>query len=92
MMHRDTHLEPIRQCGECSTLFLKPVILEDRPVCPNPPCHAPIAKSDGIVEGAIGWAYRHILAHAGMSEAQRMHLRCLAESQMGPWDESYRLR
>lgn len=91
-MHRDTHLDPIRQCNECSGLFLKPNKEGDLEVCPNPSCHAPISKSNGIVEGAVGWAFRHILANGGMSEAWRMHLRCLAESQMGPWDESYRLR
>jgi len=93
-MSRDSGLTPIRQCGECSTLFIQPatqaVAGKVYELCPNPNCNGPISKCEDIVEAAVSWQFMHIIGHSGIGETRRMHLRCLAESQMGPWHNSYR--
>lgn len=95
-MSRGTGLKPIRQCGECSTLFIQPVTQplagKVYELCPNPQCHAPICRSEEIQHEAIWWLFNHVIQHSGMGETRRMNLRCIAESQMGPWRDSYRDR
>lgn len=87
-------MQPMWQCGECSTLFLKFATVELKgeihKICPNPKCHGPINLCDNIVEPAVGWAFNHILEHSGIDETRRMNLRCIAEAQMGPWNDMYR--
>lgn len=86
----------IRQCGECSTLFLQAIqvtLSNPRQViecCPHPRCQASASKAEDITETAISWQFMHILKYSGISEARRMNLRVLAESQMGPWEFEYR--
>ncbi len=88
----------IRQCGECSTLFLqsKLVVLSNPheviDCCPNPRCETPVTKSEDVVEAAISWQFMHIIKHSGISETRRMTLRAIAEEQMGPWEFQFRSR
>lgn len=86
--------QPIMQCGECSILFIIPATQELRgrtyKLCPNRACHAPIRFSEAVMEAAISWAFMHIINHSGISEARRMNLRNIAESQMAEWDNIYR--
>lgn len=94
-MSREVELKPIHQCGECDTLFLQFVTQElaghTYELCPNPRCHAPRNLCSPIIEPAIGWQFMHIIGHSGFSETRRMNLRCIAESQMEPWNPLYRL-
>ena len=84
----------VRQCGECSTLFLEPgiVTIADKvhELCPNPNCYGPISLCQPIPEAAVSWAFMHIIAHSGISETRRTNRRELAESQMGPGQFAYR--
>ena len=94
-MPRDIELKPIFQCGECSILFQQfatvTVAGETHKICPNPSCHGPINLCEPVMNAAISWAFMHIIDHSGFGETQRMHLRCVAESQMEPWNPLYRL-
>lgn len=93
-MSREVEMKPMYQCGECSTLFLQFDIheLEGKlyELCPNPNCHGPKTKCGPIVDAAVWWLFNHILSTSGIGEAQMMHLRCIAETEMGPWHNSYR--
>lgn len=84
----------IRQCANCSTLFLEfatmPVAGKIYEVCPNPACHGPNSICGTIPEAAVSWQFMHIIAHSGISERRRMTLRNLAELNMGPWQFEYR--
>lgn len=95
-MSRGIGFKPILQCGECSTLFIVAATqMFDGKVyelCPNPRCHGPISKCEPIVEAAVSWAFMHIIGNSGIPEVRRMHLRCIAESQMKPWHDSDRHR
>lgn len=94
-MSREVELKPMIQCGECSTLFLQFATQELKghtyELCPNPQCHAPRNLCTPIVEPAVSWMFMHIISTSGIEETRRMHLRCIAESQMGPWNPLYRL-
>lgn len=94
-MARDLELQPMFQCGECSTLFLRFATVELAGevyrICPNPSCHGPINLCDPIQNEAVWWLFNHLLAHSGFSEVRRLNLRMIAEGQMGPWNPLYRL-
>jgi hypothetical protein len=94
-MPRNLEMSPMYQCGECETLFLQFVTQEldgyTYDLCPNPSCNGPRSLCNPIQNNAVWWLFTHIVAHSGMGETRRMHLRCIAESQMGPWNELYRL-
>lgn len=86
----------IRQCGECSTLFLQSVEIqlsnpsESIDCCPNPRCETLVSKSHELMEAAVSWQFMHIIKHSGFTETRRMNLRVLAEAEMGPWEFQYR--
>ena len=94
-MHREIGMQPMNQCGECSTLFLKFATIElageTHKICPNPNCHGPSSLCTPIVEDAVLWAYMHILAEGNIPWQRRKNLRAIAESQMGEWNPLYRL-
>lgn len=86
----------IRQCGECSILFLQSIeIVLSNPrqsldCCPNPRCLALASKSHELMEAAVSWQFMHIVRYSGFSETRRMNLRELAEAEMGPWEFQFR--
>lgn len=85
-------MSPIRQCGECSALFILAdeylVAGEVMEACPL--CLAPESMFSRVSEQAIWWMFYHIIGNGGFSEVRRMNLRALAEEEMGPWHDHYR--